>query len=133
VASLWLRLDHSGLDYVIVVGNPTMEVEMDKYDKAVEYLMGCNGNFEGEVTKAWFDPSGHPAGSLFAFIRSPGKYLGGCLTMIKRGTYEAETESLTDAIRADTRIPTDEAYVKRKHLPVFAEWQRRIDKELSRV
>jgi len=110
-------------------------VNLDKYDKAIEYLMGCNGNYRREVNSAWNAPWGEPAGCLFKMVRSddalPGTY--GCLTMIKRGSYEARTKELTNAIRADTRIPSDPTLITKDSLPVLAEWQRRIDKELQRV
>jgi hypothetical protein len=39
---------------------------------------------------------------------------------------------LTKAIRADARIPEGPQWITVNDLPVFAEWQRRLDKELKR-
>ncbi len=57
----------------------------------------------------------------------------GCLTQVKKDYKEAATINLTKAIRADPRIPREPEYITIDDLPVFAEWQRRIDKELNRL
>lgn len=57
----------------------------------------------------------------------------GCLTLVRCGSMDAQTPELTDAIRADERLPLQVDDITREHLPVFAEWQRRIDKELGRT
>ena len=105
----------------------------DKYDDAVAYLT----DNPGEILAAWNRPDKHPAGALFNYVaREVPKELDcmyGCLTQIRGEIYEAETPELTRAIRADERIPRKSALVTLAHLPVFAEWQRRIDKELNRV
>lgn len=56
----------------------------------------------------------------------------GCLTMIRAGYDRAHTPYMTRLIRADKRIPTRPDLIKPRHLPVFAEWQRRIDKARKR-
>ncbi len=54
----------------------------------------------------------------------------GCLTIIKGNKdYEAYTHELTKAIHADDRIPKNFADIMVEDLPVFAEWQRKIDAE----
>jgi hypothetical protein len=52
----------------------------------------------------------------------------GCLTQIRNGTSQAYCPILTKAIAADERIPKTEPYITPEHLPLFAEWQRAIDK-----
>ncbi len=112
----------------------------DKYDKAIDYLM----RHPNEVKEAWSCPPEHPAGCLFEFacrrevLRGFNNY--GCLTMIRRVAYPsdvwqssvAETPELTEAIQADNRLPMHVDEIQLHHLPVFAEWQRRLDRELGR-
>ena len=106
---------------------------MDKYDVAVEYLMGCNGNFDREVREAWGHPQSHRAGCLFQMVRKEYEHGIGCLTMVKNGMFKASTEELTLAIRADERIPEALLDIRKEHLPLFVEWQREIDQKLQRV
>jgi len=116
--------------------NQLKEGDMDKYDVAVEYLMGCNGNFEKEAENAWRSPRSHQAGCLFLMVKNyEPKNIGayGCLTMIKNGMFQAQTQELTDAIRADGRLPENPAFLTRDHLPIFADWQRHIDQVLQRA
>lgn len=42
-------------------------------------------------------------------------------------------DRLTDEIRQDTRIPWNSKNIKVSDLPVFAEWQRRLDWQLRTV
>jgi len=107
----------------------------DKYDKAVEYLT----ENPGEIVDVWGGVIRGDATCLFSFVSPDGSVarepvngeLVGCLTMIKGGRYPAYTEKLTAEIRADDRIP-ETGMVTVESLPIFAEWQRRIDKELGR-
>jgi hypothetical protein len=100
----------------------------DKYDEQIERLTKNPARIKDE----WSDAIG-----IFDYAeRSYGPWSDdcGCLTMIRSGGgYRAQTEELTKAIRADKRIPKRDADIKPEHLPVFAEWQRRIDKELNRA
>ena len=62
----------------------------------------------------------------------------GCLSMIRNNVrdYEAEVERFTEEIRNDfrlPRIPSMITNIRIEHLPIFAEWQRKIDKELNRI
>jgi hypothetical protein len=101
---------------------------MDKYDMAVEYLT----EHPDEIYDAWGNPFLHKGGCLFQFCNANGynAIICGCLTQIRRGGYAAETEELTEEIRNDERIPSSALDIRAEHLPVFAEWQRRLDKEL---
>ena len=107
---------------------------MDKYDEAVEYLKDHPDN----IREAWINPAGEMGGCLFGFVsgsRRTGRVDGqsvGCLTTIVLGIDVAETEGLTVAIRADDRLPDSDLGITVELLPVFAEWQRRIDLELGR-
>lgn len=96
---------------------------MDKYDKHIKKLTK-NPQW---ITMDWFAATG-----LFKFA---GKHKGaGCLTMIRKNVgFTAPTNKLTSAILKDRRIPTQSALIKVKHLPVFAEWQRKIDAVLVKL
>lgn len=106
----------------------------DKYDKAIEYF---NENPD-EIVKIWNNPIGDPNGCLFQYVSETGRYFSnedkpcGCLVQIRGYGECACTKELTDAIYADTRIPRSENCITLANLHVFAEWQRRIDKELNR-
>lgn len=105
---------------------------MDKYDKAIEYLT----QHPGEIDSAWTSPFRHKGGCLFTLAATKealNERWFGCLTTIRGHGDTAETRELTEAIQADERIPKFSRDIKIEHLPVFAEWQRRIDKELNRV
>jgi hypothetical protein len=103
---------------------------MDKYDKAVQYLT----KHPGEILMAWQRPRVERGGCLFQFAGDTDKYgeQCGCLTQVKDRISRAQTPALTKAIRADVRIPKGPQWITAKDLPVFAEWQRRLDKELKR-
>lgn len=56
----------------------------------------------------------------------------GCLTMIRSNeSRTACTPELTAAIRADERLPLHMSDITIAHLPVFAEWQRKIDAAMA--
>lgn len=102
----------------------------DRYDKAVKYLT----EHPGEIFDAWQAPMDHPGGCLFLFAqretcRDKIPMFCGCLTQVRSGC-QAQTRELTEAIQADQRIPQDPLDITVEHLPVFAEWQARIDREL---
>lgn len=109
---------------------------MDKYDKAIEYLT----EHPEEIKKAWGYCSTHEAGCLFDYAGS--KFGCGCLTLVRDSflfpqkyhvPFVAQTPELTEAIGRDERIPYSENDITLDHLPVFAEWQRKLDKYLARV
>jgi hypothetical protein len=116
---------------------------MDKYDEAIAYLT----EHPEEIHDVWNNanfPCGRPGECLFVPVTNTddGLFTCGCLTQVKQGIKEAETPALTAAIRVDKRIPTvivDDVKqtitrfdITVESLPIFAEWQRRIDKELGR-
>lgn len=111
-----------------------METQKDKYDLAVEYLT----EHPEEIYDVWVNPWKHPYGCLFLGV-TPSGHLDvnpegdfcGCLLMVKSGD-PAWTRELTEAIRADESIPKTGNNITVSHLPIFAQWQRRIDKELGR-
>lgn len=104
---------------------------MDKYDKQIARLT-ANHTL---IKEQWLDGIG-----LFAFCTPSGKWdyrpdgcCCGCLTMVRADPERmAWTDQLTRAIRADRRLPKDVVDITVKHLPVFAAWQRRLEKELNR-
>lgn len=95
---------------------------MDQYDKQIERLLDGNPNaavFGSRVWSDWLEGIG-----LFKMI---GSYCG-CLTQIRSNTLKlGPTPELTAAIRADQRIPLSPIQITKESLPVFAEWQRKID------
>ncbi len=110
---------------------------MDRYDRDAAYL---TDNPE-KIKEAWQFPTSKKGGSLFVKAArnidqlTIGDSWCGCLTQIRIGGpigYVAETLELTEAIHADTRLPDDVDAITIEHLPVFAEWQRRLDMELQR-
>lgn len=106
---------------------------MDKYDEAIAALRAAP-DFRRAVYRAWLDPSGTAAGCLFvAAAPDPRMGLGyGCLSQVKHKFLPGFTDELTAAIKADPRIPKLPADITPESLDVFAEWQRRLDKEFNR-
>lgn len=110
---------------------------MDKYDAAIKYL----ADNPHEIEIAWRSPSKHIAGCLFAFaitidtgVRATGALAYGCLTQIRLHAGYGVTaptvklaDELTRAIKADQRIPLHPHNIMPDNLPVFAEWQRKLD------
>lgn len=99
----------------------------DKYDEAIDYLT-ANPTLVGE---AWNDPRRSPGGCLFIYAERGESNHCGCLTQVRKGILPAQTPKLTAEIRADERIPCYPADITIEMLPVFAEWQRRLDRELG--
>ena len=93
----------------------------DKYDAAIEYLT----EHPDEILPAWNTPYEHRAGCLFVYT-APGC---GCLTQIRYGK-PAPTPELAREIGSDKRIPHLGRDITLLHLPVFAEWNRRLDREI---
>lgn len=115
------------------MGNDTIErdpeVSEDGYGKHVTYLK----EHPEKVFAHWCNSVG-----VFRFAGKCGDDGGGCLTMIRLGaktsaSYIAATPELTAEIRADERIPFDIHDAKDSDFTVFAEWQRRIDRETGRT
>lgn len=62
----------------------------------------------------------------------------GCLTMYRTGFYRPEQlptklQPVAREIASDERIPRSEFDIQPHHLPVFAEWQRRLDREFPEL
>lgn len=107
----------------------------DKYDLAIEYLT----KNPDEILDSWSmiaeNETGFPLFQFATVSGEPGDFEYGCLTQIRNldHPFHAETPELTEAIRADNRIPRTHRELAVEHLPVFAEWQRKLDRELNRV
>lgn len=113
---------------------------MDKYDEQIERLMKTDNEVDrDQVVEEWGDAIG-----LFQYascdglmsMNGEGPYAG-CLTMIRNVNLKVVmdskgvNENLTSEIRSDERIPLSLRDIKTKEqLEVFAEWQRRLDKEI---
>ena len=98
---------------------------MDKYDRAVAYLT----KRPHLIYNAWshgFMENFHIRARVL-FSAAGGFHGCGCLTQVKSGS-PAHTPALERAIRADIRIPWNADEITVKSLPVFAEWQRRLDR-----
>jgi len=106
----------------------------DKYDVSISYLR----KHPTHIVSAWENWSTHPAGCLFQIAEANPEHSDlnvGCLTEIRRLTKLkiCGRPDLTEEIKIDDRIPTKAIEVSVEHLHVFAEWQRRLDKELQRA
>lgn len=91
------------------------------------------------------------AGSLFTYVTPTGHIVDnhdrgvscGCLTQIRDGgvaynrhvafRYDGMDFDLTEEIQEDERIPVHPREITLESLPVFAEWQRRLDIEIRNV
>ena len=113
----------------------------DKYHAAEAYLHA----HPEEIYDAWANPQAHEAGCLFMWATrrlvcgEPEDDRVGCLTQIRQDSRlgfayarVADSWELTAQIRDDDRIPIHEHEITLENLPVFAEWQRRLDRELRR-
>ena len=104
----------------------------DKYDEEIEYLSERPDMIETH----WCNPYCRTANGLFGYLDGRGGTCG-CLTLVRQepDLYAGGHRHLAPLIReiaADTRIPTTPDRITVEDLPVFAEWQRRLDKELGR-
>lgn len=104
----------------------------DKYDKAIAYLT----ENPGAIYNSWenaYNSLATPASCLFKSTKPGDCGEFGCLTQVKIGDLPAITPAITKAIRADRRIPKSGSAITLEHLPVFAEWQRRLDKRIKQL
>lgn len=118
---------------------------MDKYDKGIEELVESGStNDAPDHWRYLRDVWGAATNPLFQYACMDSRHAPqgvGCLTMIRGGYgFRAETPELTEAILADKRIPMNidnllnlRGDELRAALQPFAEWQRRLDKELGRT
>ena len=94
----------------------------DKYDEAIAILT----EDPDQIQSAWVNWDGHPAGCLFNIIPNGGV----CLTEARAMPEQLVGHPLEDEIVNDLRIPEDpNDILVPSDLEVFAEWQRRLDKE----
>lgn len=123
----------------------------DKYDRAIEHLL-AQPDFKQAVLSAWSYPAAdedepNPAHCLFQSAspsgqedeRSPAGERIGCLTQIRITNSSREylplvawTPELTKEIAEDESIPMSVDEVTPESLPVFAEWQRKLDRTIRR-
>jgi len=114
---------------------------MDIYEKAITYLT----NHPTRIPEVWDDPKSHFSGVLFQAVTPSGyseENLEGlfCGDICEIHSFMAHgwTEVLEEAIAQDHRIPklfANNNFVPKitvDMLPVFAEWQRKIDAILMR-
>lgn len=120
---------------------------MDKYDEAIARLRKVYEEegeevFIDDVVGAWGNCLEDGNGCLFLFCTPDGsddlendnEQNCGCLTQVRGQNYQAWTDRLTYEIRRDKRIPFSEEHITHPdQLEVFAEWQRRLDKEIRNV
>ncbi len=112
----------------------------DKYDKAIEIITEKHSQldrlyFDAYLDRIWNNPGRYDEGCLFQFAgnRQDDRWCG-CLTQIRDlPEYHAHSQEMTEAIRADERIPPVIGLITPEILPVFAEWQRKIDEELPDI
>jgi hypothetical protein len=99
---------------------------MDIYDLEIDYLQKHPEDIMLHYRKAT---------PLFGYARHPDHYVAfiGCLVLIRRFSFAvAETDELTEGIRADENIPISDVDISVDNLHIFAQWQRRIDIILNR-
>lgn len=115
---------------------------MDKYDLEIERLSQVSAD---ELDRAWDSDDDVTANSpLFQFCSRTGRASGnradscGCLVQVCWFSWKfTEIPALTEAIRADRRIPWDVTYqgawdglTRRERIAIlthFADWQRALD------
>lgn len=117
----------------------------DKYDREIQRL---NDQIKkpdpGKDPKRWaihvVGLSWCKAEPLFAVATKSGyrdtgdDHECGCLTEIRQSSYGVQGRpDLAARIKADLRLPKSVDRIRPKHLPIFAEWQRILDRELGRV
>jgi hypothetical protein len=115
--------------------------KMDVYDKAMKYLK----DNPSKISEIWDDPKSHFSGVLFQAVTPDGtaqenEYgeLCGDICEIQSLEASAWTRKLEQEILGDFRIPKLFAShgwkpkITVDMLPIFAEWQRKIDVALSR-
>jgi hypothetical protein len=114
---------------------------MDSYDKAIEYLK----NNPSQIIDVWDDPKSHFSGVLFQSVtpdgmgqtNSYGEFCGD-ICEVHSNLASAWTDELAEELLEDFRIPeifASHDYKPRisiELLPLFAEWQRKIDNALNR-
>ena len=98
----------------------------DKYDEQIKYLT----KRPEKILKQWENCKG-----LFRYATPDDfeySHATGCLTMIRKNEecMVPDHPELTKAIKTDNRIPLTPREITPEHLPVFAEWQRRLDREI---
>lgn len=100
------------------------ESQRDCYDEQIERLMGLEGEeFERAVNREWINSY-----RLFAYLGSKDGFCG-CPTMVKQGVWVAfEDNDFTNWVRSHD-IPNYVGDIQKHHLPIFAEIQRRADRE----
>src|SRR6187402_3166922 len=101
---------------------------MNRYDKQIEHLT----KYPAEIPLHWGQGVG-----LFKVIGAGLGLHAGCLTTIRdadplvmdkayiNGVID---EDITNAIKNDERLPKKNLDIKIEHLPIFKEWQEKIDK-----
>lgn len=105
---------------------------IDPYQRAIDYLT----ENQSRIQSNWDSPHTTIGGILFRYASPSGEHLigeCGCLTQIGRlaGRYAFKSDSMIDfaltrEIADDHRIP-DTHSITAADLPVFAEWQRKLD------
>lgn len=115
-------------------------MERDAYDDAVEYLTANPADIKSAwlVPPPWTSAEIAQAHCLFGHVTPDRQCMFdgrecGCITQIRGIEMSACRGDLTIAIREDSRLPDFSNDIKVEHLPIFAEWQRRLDRELNRT
>lgn len=92
----------------------------DQYDEQIERLTAQ----PRKISDEWIAGRG-----LFKMIRS--NCLNMCPSMVRNVALHCtqEFKGVAAEIAKDERIPAFDGDITSAHLPIFAEWQRRIDRE----
>ena len=119
-----------------------MSTTRDRYDDAIDACVCRAGDFIGDlqyIEATWGNLADKHNG--YELFQNCGEESNGCgcLTMIREWGYTAATPELTRLIKEDDRIAKIEKIITmrgnelRNALQPFAEWQRRLDKEIRNI
>jgi len=107
---------------------------MDIYDKEIMRLTKLVSEEKRckavPIIQAWGYGKEHSP--LFDACGISRHTLCGCLTQVKSGSYPAQTRELQERIANDPRVPPTPYDITLDDLPVFAEYQRELDKMFNR-
>lgn len=113
----------------------TSKPKQDKYERAIAYLK----RYPHKIGEAWTEtqhssPAVQQAHCLFQCLSKNGQWSedGPCLTQIRCGCSAPAHADLCTLIRNDQRLPVNPYKITPQDLPVFAAWQRLLDKVLKR-
>lgn len=112
--------------------------DQDRYDLAMAHLNKHPEELEDSILFADSYPGGplffNAARNPYSYLKVEKGWLGNPVQIREYPDhFVAETDWLTSAILKDDRLPKSAADCRLEHLPVIAQWQRKIDTVLKRT